>query len=103
MQLLLATCVSLIAVANWAINFYAEYIWKHKEIYRGSKYDKTVNCNHEDPPCGINCDVNLDKGPTDKKYGDDQKVFIKDFISLDGEAIHWAGRVVHKVHEGLPP
>eukprot|EP00931_Biecheleriopsis_adriatica_P060995 TRINITY_DN36651_c0_g2_i1.p1 TRINITY_DN36651_c0_g2~~TRINITY_DN36651_c0_g2_i1.p1 ORF type:complete len:521 (-),score=76.17 TRINITY_DN36651_c0_g2_i1:37-1599(-) len=100
LQLLLATFMSLLAIANAVVNLYAQKLWRHKDVYRGGKYDSTISLDHDDPICGFQFQVDEDIA-NKKRYGGQADDFIKDFISLDGEALRWAGTVVHQVHEDL--
>jgi len=104
MQLLLATVISLLAVANGVINFYAEKIWKHKEFYNRSKYDTTINLNVDDPTCCFGTCHEASKDANEsQRYHENGNLdkFVSDFIGLDGEALKWAAEVLHKAHDSL--
>jgi hypothetical protein len=102
LQLLLATFVSLVSIANLALNFYAEHIWHHKEAYNRSKYDRTVSLNHEDPICCcLGCAEDPNEDTKVAAYRDAHEAFVDDLVALDGNALRWAGVVLHKTHETL--
>ena len=37
LQLVMATCATLLAIANAVVNSFAESMWKHKKTYQGVK------------------------------------------------------------------
>jgi len=99
MQLLLATCVSLLSIANMVVNSYAESLWRHSDKYKRSKYDATVDLN-KDSICGLDVDKLIGEAGDQTRYDDhDQNhEFVTDFIGLDGEALRFAATVIHKAH-----
>lgn len=101
-QLILATLVSLLAVAGAVVNFYAESVWRHGDLYQKSKYDSTVSMDSGDYICCI--PVPEDTATTQKNYSGarGKTALEQDLVALDGEALRWAALVMHKVHSTMP-
>jgi hypothetical protein len=107
LQLVMATCATLLAIANAVVNSFAESMWKHKKTYQGVKYDTSVDLNHEDMCCFQQL-TGADGDPDSirllhEKWDKDPQVFAHEFQSLDGEALRWAGMLIQEIHKDLHP
>jgi hypothetical protein len=98
LQIVLTTLVSFVSVISLFMRCYAEYVWTHRESFRSSSYDKTVNLNVDDPICCLNMCEYRDSSDAFESYASNHEEFVKDFVSLDGEALRFAGSVLHHQH-----
>jgi hypothetical protein len=103
LQLIMATCATLLGIANAIVNSFAESLWKHRQAYKDFRDDFSVDLNHADACCCKQLGRVDDRqiSALHDTYDKNHRKFAHDFQNLDGEALRWSGMLIQALHKEL--
>lgn len=97
--LVMTTSLGLLALAQWAVGFYASNIWRHGGDYMSFKFDRSTDFNKvEGMNFGDHAQAEVKHW---NKYAADPPQFTKDFKSLDGETLEIVSDFLLGVYKSL--